>query len=150
MVRAVAAAIFNCLILILYTLCSVVISVLFFRQKTKGMEILKGGLLFAELLFLTAAFGAFIFMLSTIIKQQVLSVAAVIILILIINPGLKIVLDTIGLKFIADNFLILNMIDEITDFSFDMARIFWHIFLAVIYFLVSIAIGSKIYSKQKI
>ncbi len=147
--RAFAAAKFSVSVLSEYMLLSGAISLIFFGNNTSEDDIIKLIMTFVSQCFVTAACTFFIFMMTTVIRHQVLSMAAGIILILLFTPGLDILTDFLGIADIGQIWII-SMLTMASNFTIDMKMMLYMIFVSVAYGAASVIIGAFAYRRQKI
>ena len=148
--RLLSACTFSICITLIYILASAIIAAIAMRASIQGGELVTAGMLLLEEMVLVCGFTAFVFMIFTMIKNQIISVVAVIILMMLITPGIRLMCEAIGISGICENVFITSMLSGVTTFSALCSRSFLHILVGIIYFIISYIIGARVYGKQKI
>lgn len=148
--RLFSACTFGISILAIYMIISLVIAIIFMWKNISLSEFITALMLLIEEIVLICGFISFIYMLFTIIKNQIISVVTVILLIALVSPGLMLMCEAIGADSICDNIFIVSMLSGATVFPQSVSQSLLHILVGFIYFIISFIIGSRIYRRQKL
>lgn len=148
--RLLSACTFGICITLIYMFTSFAISLIFLREKITGEELGIALMLAAEELILVCGFTAFIYMIFTFIKNQIVSVVTIILLITLISPGLKFICESVGLDIICDRFFIATIMSNVSVFPQSVKDAASYMLTGLLYFVFSYLAGAAAYDRQKL
>lgn len=148
--RAFAAVVYSISALIEYLLLSGIISFVFFGNDISNGDVTKFFMTLIAQCFSVAAFTLFIYMITTAIRYQVISMAACIILVLVLTPGIELMTDIFELPLDMGYVWIVSMLNMTSNFTIDVSMLIYIIGVSLIYGIISLISGIYSYKKQKI
>lgn len=148
--RCMAAVVYAWSVLLEYMAVSGVISFLFFGRDGKDGEWLRLLTAVAAELAAAAAFTLLIYMLVSIIRHPILSMAAVLLLVLLATPGIELLTELFELPEYAGDIWIVSLLHFVSDFAFQAKDILFLVTVSILYSLISVFLGMYFYKKQKI
>lgn len=148
--RCMAAGSFGVLLLLEYSLVSLLVSALFFKgdfTTSDAISVLWILLLESVVVF---AFMCFLYLVCDLIRNQILSMAVLFLMVLIFTPGLELLLDLLEMNSLSSHLWIVSMLTVLSDFHINMTDAVLLMLVSVVYIVISIFLGSAKYKKRRI
>lgn len=161
MARLTAACLYMTFIYVIYAALSLAFS--FFLPDnegikregmlTSGMDITRMSTAIIMILMeivIVWGFTAFMFMLCELIRNQIVAVAAFIILIIFVTPGIAVLLNLWDVGVTGENIWIVSMLTAYSDAVITSDKMIYLCMGGAFYFVASAVLGIIIYSKRRI
>lgn len=148
--RMLAAVTYAWGILLEYILISGGIAVLFFENPEKASQMGKTMLAVVLQFLITGACVMFIFMLVSLIRHSVLSMTAVVLLVLLFTPGVRILADLFELPSGANQIWIIELLNATSDLAYSGTDAVFMLVTGLLYAVISTGIGVHFFKSQKL